>query len=44
MKKYCYAIASVLCEKPEDYWYSSARYYELNEDDWGFLTQYEEHL
>ena len=37
-------VKAGLCEKPEDYWYSSARYYELNEDDWGFLTQYEEHL
>ena len=27
-----------LCELPEEYKYSSARYYNLNEDDWDFLT------
>ncbi len=29
---------------PEQYHYSSARYYELNIDDWGFITHYAEHL
>jgi hypothetical protein len=29
---------------PEDYKYSSCRFYELNEDEWGFITHYEEHL
>jgi putative transposase len=37
-------VKAGLCAKPEDYWYSSARYYELNRDDWGFITHYEEHL
>ena len=30
--------------QPEAYHYSSAAYYELNEDRWGFITHYEEHL
>jgi putative transposase len=33
-----------LVNKPEDYQYSSARYYILNEDQWGFITHYYEHL
>ena len=37
-------VKAGLCINPEDYKYSSARYYELNVDDWGFLTHYEEHL
>lgn len=37
-------IKALLCIDPEDYKYSSAKYYELNVDDWGFLTHYEEHL
>ena len=37
-------IKALLCINPEDYKYSSAKYYELNVDDWGFLTHYEEHL
>ncbi len=37
-------VKAGLCEKPEDYRYSSHDYYELNEDRWGFLTHYEDHL
>ena len=37
-------VKAGLCVNPEDYKYSSARFYELNVDDWGFLTHYEEHL
>ena len=37
-------VKAGLCANPEDYKYSSAKYYELNVDDWGFLTHYEEHL
>ncbi|MFU8845089.1 MAG: REP-associated tyrosine transposase [Bacteroidales bacterium] len=33
-----------LVEKPEDYEYSSARYYMRNEDQWGILTHYYEHI
>jgi REP element-mobilizing transposase RayT len=33
-----------LVDKPEDYQYSSARYYILNEDQWGFITHYYEHF
>jgi REP element-mobilizing transposase RayT len=29
-----------LCECPEDYKYSSATYYMVNKDDWGFITHY----
>ena len=29
-----------LSERPEDYKYSSARFYETGIDDWGFLTHY----
>ena len=37
-------VKARLCEVPENYWFSSYRYYELNQDDWGFVTHYEEHL
>ncbi|MDA0194535.1 MAG: transposase [Bacteroidetes bacterium] len=37
-------VKAGLCNLSEDYTYSSARYYELNKDDWGFITHYEEHL
>jgi putative transposase len=37
-------VKSGLCELPEHYRYSSARFYELNIDDWGFVTHYAEHL
>jgi putative transposase len=37
-------VKARLCESPEDYHYSSAKYYELNRDDWGFITHYAEHL
>lgn len=33
-----------LCKLPENYHYSSYRFYELNVDEWGFITHYEEHL
>jgi REP element-mobilizing transposase RayT len=33
-----------LCENSIDYEYSSARYYELNEDNWGFITHYADHI
>ena len=29
-----------LTDVPEGYYYSSARFYELNIDDWGFITHY----
>lgn len=32
-----------LADAPEDYYFSSARFYILNIDDWGFLTRYMEH-
>ena len=31
-----------LADLPENYHYSGARYYLLNQDDWGFMTHYEE--
>ena len=31
-------VKAGLCAMPEDYKYSSAKYYELNIDDWGFIT------
>lgn len=37
-------VKAGLCNLPEDYKYSSARFYELNIDDWGFVTHYAEHL
>jgi putative transposase len=33
-------VKAGLCQYPEDYKYSSARYYELNEKDWLFLRHY----
>ena len=29
-----------LAERPEDYWFSSYRFYEFGVDDFGFLTHY----
>ncbi|HMR18208.1 MAG TPA: hypothetical protein PKA53_02815 [Sphingobacterium sp.] len=37
-------VKAGLCEMCVDYRYSSARYYELNEDEWGFITHYAEHI
>ena len=37
-------VKAGLCQLPEDYKYSSAKFYELNIDLWGFITHYEEHL
>ncbi len=34
-------VKAGLCEFPEDYKYSSARFYEKNEKDWIFLTHHE---
>ena len=34
-------VRAGLCKLPEDYKYSSARFYEKNEKDWVFLTHYE---
>ncbi|HRE68683.1 MAG TPA: transposase [Cyclobacteriaceae bacterium] len=34
-------VKASLCKLPEDYQYSSARFYELNINDWDFLTHYE---
>jgi REP element-mobilizing transposase RayT len=33
-----------LVKNPVDYKYSTAKYYELNQDDWGFITHYYEHI
>lgn len=33
-------VKAGLCEYPEDYKYSSARFYEKNEKNWTFLTHY----
>jgi len=35
-------VKAGLCILPEDYRYSSARFYELNINDWDFLTHYED--
>jgi len=35
-------VKAGLCAFPEDYLYSSARFYELNVNDWDFLTHYED--
>lgn len=35
-------VEAGLCEKPEDYYYSSARFYETSVDDFGFLTHWNE--
>lgn len=37
-------VKAGLCDESIDYKYSSARYYELNQDEWKFITHYEEHL
>lgn len=37
-------VKAGLCEKPEDYKYSSSKYYVLRQDEWGFITDYREHL
>ena len=37
-------VRAKLCKLPEDYRFSSCRFYELNEDEWGFITHYEDHL
>lgn len=37
-------VKAGLCELPEHYYYSSARFYELNVDEWRFITHYAEHL
>ena len=33
-------VSAGLCTNPEDYYYSSARYYETLVDDFGFLTHW----
>ncbi len=35
-------VKAGLCSLPEDYLYSSARFYEQNVNDWGFLNHYED--
>jgi putative transposase len=35
-------VKAGLCTLPEEYYYSSARFYELNECAWDFLTHYED--
>jgi hypothetical protein len=37
-------VKANLSETPEQYFYSSYRFYELNENTPGFLTHFEEHL
>ncbi|MBX3238474.1 MAG: hypothetical protein KF679_00995 [Chitinophagaceae bacterium] len=37
-------VKAGLCEFAADYKYPPAKYYELNEDDWGFITHYAEHI
>jgi hypothetical protein len=37
-------VKARLCKSPEDYYFSSARFYEKNIDDWGFITHIAEHL
>ncbi|MEP2671262.1 MAG: transposase [Cyclobacteriaceae bacterium] len=34
-------VKAGICEYPEDYHYSSAKFYEKNEKNWEFLTHYE---
>ena len=34
-------VKAGLCGLPEEYRYSSARFYEMNERDWDFVTHYE---
>ncbi|MCD4731356.1 MAG: hypothetical protein K8R74_12195 [Bacteroidales bacterium] len=33
-----------LAENPEDYYFSSAKYYIQNIDEWGFITHYHDHI
>lgn len=33
-----------LVKSPDEYHFSSAKYYHLNKDDWGFITHYFEHI
>lgn len=35
-------VEAGLCERPEDYYYSSARFYETLVDEFGFLTHWKE--
>ena len=35
-------VRAGLCEVPENYKYSSARFYEIGIDNWGFLTHYKD--
>jgi len=37
-------VKAKLCEFPEQYIYSSAAFYILNKNEWGFITHYEDHL
>ena len=37
-------VKAGLCDRPQDYKYSSARFYGTNRDDGGFLTHYQDHL
>lgn len=37
-------VKAGLCSDPGEYKYSSYAFYKLNEDRWGFLTHYAEHL
>ena len=37
-------VRANLCKFPEEYKYSSARFYTLNEGEWGLITHYEDHL
>lgn len=34
-------VKAGLCSFPEEYWYSSARFYELGIDDFGFITHFQ---
>lgn len=33
-----------LCQRPEEYHYSSAKYYLQNVDNWRFITHYKKHI
>jgi len=33
-------VKAKLCKVPEDYWYSSASFYETGRDEWGILSHY----
>jgi len=37
-------VKANLCRFPEEYKYSSARFYMLNRSEWGFITHYEDHM